>query len=347
MIGAWGGLRLLRRYGRYVRIDERRIKLGHYLFLRHGGKVVFFGRFTAVLRTYAAFLAGTLHMEWKRFLFFNASGGIIWSLVFGLGAYWAQDAFRAAEHPGQHRVRRDRGQRGDLADPVRPPQRRAARGAGRARAAGPAGVTPREFTTLRGAAPETRPIAVRDDVDAARSDPLLERLAAVGWGELHHAYGPAADVPGQLAAVIVGDDDTREEAWWNLWGNIHHQGTTYEATAPAVPILVGVAEWREHPGRAEAILMLREIADVEGAHEGAERLLSEWPAEPEPVRRALLWLLSVMPELRERHGALVTETLPERFRRAWEIELAGPVDTWEDSDAIAELEEWIHGGEDT
>lgn len=99
MIGKGGGLRLLRRYGRYVRIDERRIKLGRYLFLRHGGKVVFFGRFTAVLRTYAAFLAGTLHMEWRRFLFFNASGGIIWSLVFGLGAYWLGTTFERLSTP--------------------------------------------------------------------------------------------------------------------------------------------------------------------------------------------------------------------------------------------------------
>jgi len=99
MIGRKGGLRLLRRYGRYVRIDERRIKLGRYLFLRHGGKVVFFGRFTAVLRTYAAFLAGTLHMDWKRFLFFNATGGILWSLVFGLGAYWLGGTFEKLSTP--------------------------------------------------------------------------------------------------------------------------------------------------------------------------------------------------------------------------------------------------------
>jgi membrane protein DedA with SNARE-associated domain len=99
MIGRTGGLRLLRRYGRYVRIDERRIKLGRYLFLRHGGKVVFFGRFTAVLRTYAAFLAGTLHMDWARFTFFNATGGIIWSLVFGLGAYWLGGTFEKLSTP--------------------------------------------------------------------------------------------------------------------------------------------------------------------------------------------------------------------------------------------------------
>src|SRR2546428_11464759 len=46
-IGREGGYRLLRRYGRYIRLEERRLKLGQYLFLKHGGKVVFFGRFVA------------------------------------------------------------------------------------------------------------------------------------------------------------------------------------------------------------------------------------------------------------------------------------------------------------
>ena len=45
VIGRWIGLRLLVRYGKYVRLDERRLKVGQYLFLRHGGKIVFFGRF--------------------------------------------------------------------------------------------------------------------------------------------------------------------------------------------------------------------------------------------------------------------------------------------------------------
>jgi membrane protein DedA with SNARE-associated domain len=87
VIGHWGGYRLLVRYGRYVRLDEGRIKLARYLFLRHGGKVVFFGRFVSVLRTYAAFLAGTTRMPWARFFVFNAAGGILWSLVYGIGAY--------------------------------------------------------------------------------------------------------------------------------------------------------------------------------------------------------------------------------------------------------------------
>ncbi|MEO8970332.1 MAG: DedA family protein [Ktedonobacteraceae bacterium] len=87
-IGREGGYRLLRRYGRYIRLDERKLKLGQYLFKKHGGKVVFFGRFVAVLRALAAFLAGTNRMQWPRFLIFNALGGIVWATIYGLGGYY-------------------------------------------------------------------------------------------------------------------------------------------------------------------------------------------------------------------------------------------------------------------
>ena len=88
LIGREGGYRLLRRYGPYIRLDERKLKLGQYLFMKHGGKVVFFGRFVAVLRAWAAFLAGTNRMRWPGFLLFNALGGIAWATIFGLGGYF-------------------------------------------------------------------------------------------------------------------------------------------------------------------------------------------------------------------------------------------------------------------
>jgi membrane protein DedA with SNARE-associated domain len=81
------GYRLLLRYGPRLRLTEARIKLGQFLFARHGGKVVFFGRFVAVLRALAALLAGINVMPWKRFLFFNAAGGVVWATTFGLAAY--------------------------------------------------------------------------------------------------------------------------------------------------------------------------------------------------------------------------------------------------------------------
>ena len=87
--GHWGGYRLLVRYGKYVRLDEASIKLVRLLFLRHGGKLVFFGRFVSVLRTYAALFAGTTRMPWWRFLVFNAAGGIAWATLWGVAAYLA------------------------------------------------------------------------------------------------------------------------------------------------------------------------------------------------------------------------------------------------------------------
>ena len=81
----------MRRYGRYIRLDERRLKLGQYLFLNHGGKVVFFGRFVAVLRAWAAFLAGTNRIRWPRFLFCNAAGGLVWGPLYGLGGFFLGD----------------------------------------------------------------------------------------------------------------------------------------------------------------------------------------------------------------------------------------------------------------
>ena len=87
-VGHWGGYRLLVRYGKYIRLDQAKLKVGRYIFRRHGGKVVFFGRFVSVLRTYAAFLAGTNRMRWWRFLVFNAAGGIIWATLYGTGAYY-------------------------------------------------------------------------------------------------------------------------------------------------------------------------------------------------------------------------------------------------------------------
>jgi membrane protein DedA with SNARE-associated domain len=98
-IGGKGGYRLLRKYGHYVRIDESKLKIGRYIFDRHGGKVVFLGRFVSVLRTYAALLAGINRMRWPRFLLYNAIGGVLWAAVYSFVAYNAGSAFSKASGP--------------------------------------------------------------------------------------------------------------------------------------------------------------------------------------------------------------------------------------------------------
>jgi membrane protein DedA with SNARE-associated domain len=70
-----------------VRITESRIKLGEYLFLRHGGKIIFVSRFVPVLRSIAGILAGANRMPWRQFLFANAVGALAWAAFFGFAAY--------------------------------------------------------------------------------------------------------------------------------------------------------------------------------------------------------------------------------------------------------------------
>jgi len=84
-IGREFGFPIAYRYGRYVSLNEKRLKLGQYLFLKHGGKIVFFGRFVALLRAFASFLAGVNRYNWEKFLLFNAAGAIVWASIFGAG----------------------------------------------------------------------------------------------------------------------------------------------------------------------------------------------------------------------------------------------------------------------
>jgi len=98
-IGQTAGYQLLRRYGRYIRLDERKLKLGRYLFLKHGSKVVFFGRFVAVLRAWAAFLAGTNRMNWPTFLLFNALGAVAWATLVGLSGYFLGNVMSQFDGP--------------------------------------------------------------------------------------------------------------------------------------------------------------------------------------------------------------------------------------------------------
>lgn len=91
-LGFWVGRRygqdLLSRHGPRVGLDARKQQLGRYLFKRYGGAIVFFGRFVALLRTYAALLAGANGLRPKVFFLWNAAGGITWACVFGFGGYW-------------------------------------------------------------------------------------------------------------------------------------------------------------------------------------------------------------------------------------------------------------------
>jgi membrane protein DedA with SNARE-associated domain len=92
LLGRLGGRALFRRWGWLRRYSDRVLPRAERLMERHGAKTVFFGRFVAVLRVSAAAVAGLAHMNWWKFLFWNAAGGIVWATAFGLAAFYGGTA---------------------------------------------------------------------------------------------------------------------------------------------------------------------------------------------------------------------------------------------------------------
>lgn len=97
-LGGAFGYPLLKRFGPRIGVPENRIRLGQYLFDRYGFWVVFLGRFVALLRILAAFLAGVNKMHWGHFFVANALGGVLWSAIFGFGAYFLGSAIGQMNH---------------------------------------------------------------------------------------------------------------------------------------------------------------------------------------------------------------------------------------------------------
>ena len=89
LIGRLGGRSLFERSRYLHRYSERFLPTAERLMAKHGGKIVFFGRFISILRFTAAWAAGIARMDWWRFFAWNAAGGICWATAVGLVSYYA------------------------------------------------------------------------------------------------------------------------------------------------------------------------------------------------------------------------------------------------------------------
>jgi len=100
-VGRTGGRKLISRWRRLERWSHRVLPPSERFFRRHGAKTIFVARFFSVLRVTAAWLAGVGRMEWWRFLFWNAAGGICWATLVGLLSYYGgRAAADAVSHYG-------------------------------------------------------------------------------------------------------------------------------------------------------------------------------------------------------------------------------------------------------
>lgn len=91
-IGRFGGMALVRRHGRWVGMNEKRIAAAHGFFERNGVRTIIVARFVAILRMVAGVVAGAAGMSFGVFEACNAIGGLLWAVTFAsLGYYFGRE----------------------------------------------------------------------------------------------------------------------------------------------------------------------------------------------------------------------------------------------------------------
>jgi membrane-associated protein len=60
--------------------SKNNVERSQKFYEKHGGKTIILARFIPVVRTFAPVIAGVGKMEYKKFLFYNLAGGVIWGI---------------------------------------------------------------------------------------------------------------------------------------------------------------------------------------------------------------------------------------------------------------------------
>jgi membrane protein DedA with SNARE-associated domain len=98
LIGRWCGRSLAERYGARVGLTKQRLAQFDRFFHRHGGRTVFIARFITGLRVFGAVLAGASGLRWATFLFYNATGAVVWATAVGVAGYVLGESWDRLEH---------------------------------------------------------------------------------------------------------------------------------------------------------------------------------------------------------------------------------------------------------
>lgn len=73
--------------------NKKYLQKTHLFFEKYGQLTVLFARFIPIIRTFASILAGVGRMRWSLFVFYNISGGLIWTTTITLLGYWVGRVF--------------------------------------------------------------------------------------------------------------------------------------------------------------------------------------------------------------------------------------------------------------
>ncbi len=87
-IGRMLGHKLILRFGGTIGLKAEHVQKVEAIFAKYGPLTVGFARFFTILRQLNGVVAGTLEMEWRRFLLFNALGGALWVISWTTVGYF-------------------------------------------------------------------------------------------------------------------------------------------------------------------------------------------------------------------------------------------------------------------
>ena len=79
-------------------IKQENVDKGNALIKKYGGSAVFIARFMPIIRTIVPFLVGMGKLEYKKFIKYNAVGGIVWVTLFALIGYFFGNIPAVKEH---------------------------------------------------------------------------------------------------------------------------------------------------------------------------------------------------------------------------------------------------------
>ncbi len=86
-IGRYLGPKVLKREDHFL-LNKQHLEYTNKFYAKHGGKTIILARFMPIVRTFAPFVAGVGHMDYRHFAIYNFIGAFLWVLPFTIGGYF-------------------------------------------------------------------------------------------------------------------------------------------------------------------------------------------------------------------------------------------------------------------
>jgi membrane protein DedA with SNARE-associated domain len=97
-IGVRGGRGFVERHGRWLHLSPAAFEKAERWFARHGGRAVFLGRITPLVRSFISVPAGVFRSPLAPYTLLTALGSAIWCFGFAAVGYAAKDSWESIHH---------------------------------------------------------------------------------------------------------------------------------------------------------------------------------------------------------------------------------------------------------